>query len=65
MGRRDLQVATSFETSIEVEIAEGCPLVAHGAALTLIQELEEAMSSIALRCHVFADVGTHATWLMW
>lgn len=48
---------------IEVEIVEGCPLVLYGEALNFIQELEEARSRIALRCHVFPDVGTHTNWL--
>ena len=50
---------------IDVDLVEGCPMVAYAEALALalIQELEESNSRMALRCHVFADEGIHTNWL--
>ena len=48
---------------MDVDLVEGCPMVAYIEALALIQELEESNSRMALRCHVFADEGIHANWL--
>lgn len=48
---------------IDVDLVEGCPMVAYAEAPALIQELEESNSRMAPRCHVFPDEGVHTNWL--